>query len=286
MARTHNRGASMPQFAARAREDLPQLFGTVLTSQSSHTHDNVLIMLSRFFALLIWGAVALGVAFWGLRWFGKSMTVPPGTASATMDNSLRGDVSKLLAGPAKAVDAVAAPTQQAALAGRLQLLGVVAPRQEGGHAGVALLVLDGKPARAYRLGQAVDGELVVQTISQRQVQIGTQGGPVAVSLDLPLMPAATTGSLPPPTGAISSNAAEAPQANATAAYGAAAARSPGRVSPGAPGMAANSVEGSDAAPGTEARNGSVTLRGSSPRMRRRGAASSPPGDNPETSTAL
>jgi general secretion pathway protein C len=279
----------MPQFAARAREELPQLFGTVLTSQSSHTHDNVLIMLSRFFALLIWGAVALGAAFWGLRWFGKSMTVPPGTASATMDNGLRGDVSKLLAGPAKPVDAVAAPTQQAALAGRLQLLGVVAPRQEGGHTGVALLVLDGKPARAYRLGQMVDGELVVQSISQRQVQIGAQGGPAAVSLDLPLMPAAATGSLPPPTGAISNQGAAAPQANGSASYGAAAARTPGYPSPSAPGMAANPVEGSDATttPGSEAHNGSPPPRGfASPRIRRRGPASGAAGDNPETSTAL
>jgi general secretion pathway protein C len=281
----------MPQFAARAREDLPQLFGTVLTSQSSRTHDNVLIMLSRFFALLIWGAVALGAAFWGLRWFGKSMTVPAGTASATMDNSLRGDVSKLLAGPATPVDAVAVPTQQAALAGRLQLLGVVAPRHEGGHTGVALLVLDGKPARAYRMGQAIEGELVVQTISQRQVQIGAQGGPVAVSLDLPLMPAAATGSLPPPTGAaINSDAAGTPAAMATPSYGAAAARSPGRPPMSAPGMATNQIEGSDAAttPGSGAHNGSPPPRGgfASPRIRRRGAASGAAGDNPETSTAM
>jgi general secretion pathway protein C len=264
----------MPQIAPRAREDLPQLFGTVLTSQPLFTHDNVLIMLSRFFALLIWGAVALSAAFWGLRWFGQSMSVPPGTASATMDNSLKGDMSKLLAGPAKPVDSVAVPTQQAALAGRLQLLGVVAPRQEGGQAGVALLVLDGKPARAYRLGQAVDGELVVQTITQRQVQIGTQGGPAAVSLDLPLMAAAATGSLPPSNGLPSNNASTTPGAplGSTPAYGAAAARSVGR------GMAGTPVEGSDPATGNAPPNaepGSSRPRSvMSPRMRRRGL---PPG---------
>ncbi len=249
----------MPQFAARAREDLPQLFGTVLTSQSSHSHDNVLIMLSRFFALLIWAAVALSVAFWGLRWFGQSMSVPPGTASATMDNSLRGDVSKLLSGPAQPVDDVAAPAQQAALAGRLQLLGVVAPRQEGGRAGVALLVLDGKPARAYRLGQVVDGELVVQTISQRQVQIGAQGGPAAVSLDMPLMPAAATGSLPPPEGATSSMSGQGLDNN-SASYGAAAAA----MAPPPP------------PPDFEAQTARPGPRGLTPRLRRRGAAASMP----------
>jgi general secretion pathway protein C len=274
----------MPQFVTRAREDLPQLFGTVLTSQFSLTHDNVLIMLSRFFALLIWGAVALGAAFWGLRWFGKSMSVPLGTASATLDNSLRGDVSKLLSGPEKPVDAEATPTQQAALAGRLQLLGVVAPRQEGGRAGVALLVLDGKPARAYRLGQVVDGDLVVQTISQRQVQIGTQGGPAAVSLDLPLMPAAATGALPAAVGLSSHNAQTTPGAPTDSApvYGAAANRYQARPAPGQ-GMAAQAVEGSDAAdPGTPAQSPRLLA----PRVRRRGAASAATGENPETSTAM
>jgi general secretion pathway protein C len=235
----------MPQIGPWAREDLPQLFGTVLTSQPLITHDNVLIMLSRFFALLIWGAVALSAAYWGLRWFGKSMSVPPGTASATMDNSLKGDMSKLLSGPAKPADSVAVPTHLGARGGRLQLLGVVAPRSEGGHAGVALLVLDGKPARAYRLGQAVDGDLVVQTISQRQVQIGAQGGPAAVSLDLPLMPAAATGSLPP-TQAVVTQPVDTP------AYGAAAApaRLPSRGTTGvtpSPGMGGTALEGSDPA---------------------------------------
>ena len=69
----------MHEFVARPREDLPQLFGTVLSRKFPHAHDNVLIMLSRFFALLIWGAVALSAAYWGLRWFGKPMAVPPGT---------------------------------------------------------------------------------------------------------------------------------------------------------------------------------------------------------------
>jgi len=271
----------MPQIAPRAREDLPQLFGTVLTSQPSHTHDNVLIMLSRFFALLIWGAVALSAAFWGLRWFGKPLSVPPGTASATMDNSLKGDVSKLLAGPAKPADSVAAPAQQAALAGRLQLLGVVAPRGEGSHAGVALLVLDGKPARAYRLGQVVDGELVVQTISQRQVQIGAQGGPAAVSLDLPLMPAAATGSLPPPTGVSSANSA----AGNAPAYGAAANPRPmGRglqPSPMNQGMASTPIEGSDPTatnvpPTAEAGGSQRPFQ--SPRLRRRGLAPAAPAE--------
>ncbi len=189
----------MPHFEAATREDLPQLFGTVLTPNIPGNHHNVLIMLSRFFALLIWGAVALSAAYWGLRWFGKGPSVPPGTAPATLEGTLKGDLSKLLSGPASA-EPVQAAVPQTALAGRLQLLGVVAPRDAEGRTGVALMVFDGRPARAYRIGQVIEGDMVVQSIAQKQVQIGPQGGPSAMTLDLSGMPMASTGTLPETPG--------------------------------------------------------------------------------------
>ncbi len=189
----------MPQFALQALQDLPQLFGTVLTPKFPGTHHNVPIMLSRFFALLIWAAVALSAAYWGLRWFGKGPGVPAGTTPAMVESALRGDVTRLLSGPVKAVADVSAPAPNA-LAGRVQLLGVVAPRQEDSRAGVALLTVDGKPARAYKVGQSVDGDLVVQKILQKQVMIGRADAPASLTLDLAGLPLASTGSLPPPIG--------------------------------------------------------------------------------------
>lgn len=153
-------------------------------------------MVSRFFALLIWAAVALSAAYWGLRWFGKGPGVPAGTTPAVVESALRGDLSRLLSGPVKVVTEASAPAPTA-LAGRVQLLGVVAPRQEDGRNGVALLTLDGKPARAYKVGQVVDGDLVVQKILQKQVQIGRADAPPSLTLDLAGLPAAATGSLPP-----------------------------------------------------------------------------------------
>ncbi|GEM_PF-989167 len=262
----------MHEFVARSREDLPQLLGAVPSRKFPPAHDNVLIMLSRFFALLIWGAVALSAAYWGLRWFGKPMAVPPGTTPATMDTTLRGDLTRLLSGPAPAEGAAEVPTEQAALAGRLQLLGVVAPRDEGGQAGVALLVLDGKPARAYKMGQMVDSGLMVQAITQRSVQIGPQDGPASVTLELPLMPAAATGTLAPATGI------ETPM-SPVSRY----APPPPIPAQAGTGMAATPVEGMDtngAATSNDAAAAQAAPRAQAPRIRRHFNRSTKPNEAP------
>ena len=157
---------------------------------------------------------------------------------------------RLLSGPAPAPDAQQMPTQQAALAARVQLLGVVAPRGSSNGPGVALLVVDGKPARAFKTGYAVDGDLIVQTVSQQGVEIGPRGGAVALSLELPLMQAAATGSLPPPGMEMSGGAGGPPgmqpQDN-SGAYVAPGGYEPpeSMPPPGAGGMAESPVEGTD-----------------------------------------
>ncbi|MEY2690080.1 MAG: ral secretion pathway protein, partial [Pseudomonadota bacterium] len=95
----------------------------------------------------------------------------------------------------------AAPAQ----ASRFRLGGVMAPlssrvaspgaKGRAAVLGVALLSTDGKPARAYRVGAAVDGDWVLQAVSQRGAQLGPQGAPVALQLELPALPPAATGSL-------------------------------------------------------------------------------------------
>ena len=153
-------------------------------------------MVSRILALLVWAAVAASLAFWGLRWMARPAAVPPGTSSVALSsNTPRGDVTRLLSPPANAEAEPNAPSQQAMLASRLQLVGVVAPRRQG-DSGIALLVVDGKPARAYRTGHVIEGELVLQSVTQQGVQIGPTGGAAAVNLNLPLLPAAATGMLP------------------------------------------------------------------------------------------
>lgn len=184
-------------------------------------------MVSRILALLVWAAVAASVAYWGLRWFSRPMAVPPGTGSVSMSSTPRGDIGKLLTAPMSAEEAEQAnPTAQSALAARLQLLGVLAPRAGESGPGVALLVVDGKPAQAFKIGHVVDGDQIVQSISQQGVQIGPQGGPASVDLSLPLLPPAATGTLP---SVSSFSGAPSHQANRPAGTYGAAAQAPSPV---------------------------------------------------------
>ncbi len=163
-------------------------------------------MASRFFALVVWAAVAASVAYWGLRWLSKPAAVPAYATPVTLDAAVRGDLQRLLAPPPEASSGPAAmPSEAQALAGRLKLMGVVAPRDEGGPGGIALLLLDGKPARAVRVGMVIDGTYVLRTLSQRSAGIGPTDGPVSVNLDLPLMPPPATGIQPEPKGVLKSD---------------------------------------------------------------------------------
>ncbi|MBI2733204.1 MAG: hypothetical protein HYX44_07870 [Aquabacterium sp.] len=75
----------------------------------------------------------------------------------------------------------------------------MAPRQEGDTGGVALLSIDGKPPKAFRIGATIEGDLVLKSLTQRGAAIGTADGP-ATTLDLPLLPPPPTGALPPVSG--------------------------------------------------------------------------------------
>lgn len=156
-------------------------------------------MASRILALLIWAAVAASLAYWGLRWLAPATPVPASSRSVSFNDAARGDVRRLLAGP-ELLDNAADPSAASALASRLQLIGVVAPPPGQVEGGVALLSVDGKPPRAVRAGTKVDGDMVLRQVSQRSVAIGPTGGPDLLTLDLPALPMASTGTLPPPEG--------------------------------------------------------------------------------------
>ena len=71
-------------------------------------------------------------------------------------------------------------------AGRFQLWGIVAPVGAAAHSqGVALISVDGQPARPWRTGAVVSGDTVLLSVSKRAVQLGPKGGPVSTELTLP-----------------------------------------------------------------------------------------------------
>lgn len=156
-------------------------------------------MSARIAAFVVWAAVAACAVFWGLRVLVTPRPVPPQAQPVGAALVARGDVARLFASPAVQL-AANLPTQPA-LASRFKLLGVMAPQdgERGRGQGVALIAVDDKPPRAYRVGARVDQTLVLQSVARRSAFIGPAQGAPAVQLDLPLPVPPATGSLPPAT---------------------------------------------------------------------------------------
>ena len=67
---------------------------------------------------------------------------------------------------------------------RYALIGVVASR---GNDGAALIAVDGKPPKPFRVGAAVEEGLVLQAVEARRARLGASlQGPAAFTLELPL----------------------------------------------------------------------------------------------------
>jgi general secretion pathway protein C len=144
-------------------------------------------MQARLLAFVIWAVVAASAVFWLLRLWSSSPTAPPHT-TVPMPPQPSGDLTRVFGAPPVPV-AGPAPTEPA-LASRFKLLGVAAPRQGGNEAGLALIAVDGKPARGFKIGAAVDGNLVLQSVHPRGASLGPSGAAPAVSLELPALPGA------------------------------------------------------------------------------------------------
>jgi general secretion pathway protein C len=152
-------------------------------------------MLARLCGFLVWALVAASVVFWGLRLFVKSPQAPANALPVAESMAVRGDLTRLFgqAPPPPQQVAAAAPS----LASRFRLFGVMAPKPSevrAGAGGLALIAVDGKPAKPFPVGAAVDGDLVVQSVSLRTASLGPVRGGPAVLLELPPPTSPQTGS--------------------------------------------------------------------------------------------
>ncbi|MBC7547591.1 MAG: general secretion pathway protein C, partial [Polaromonas sp.] len=127
--------------------------------------------------VLVW-TLAMGSApYWGLRLTAERGVVaaPPQTVQPTTADPAA--VARLLGARAPS------PVMQASLASRLSLQGVVGGGPGGG---AALISIDGKPARAIRVGSVVEEGLVLQSASARAVTLGeSRSSPALITLDMP-----------------------------------------------------------------------------------------------------
>lgn len=188
-----------------------QATGRIQAFARGALHDNRR-MLARVTAFVVWAIVAAVAVFWALKLLVRPASAPSFTVPVSEATAVRGDLSRLFGRTAVATaNAPAAPE----LASRFKLLGVMAPKASGGDIGVALIAVDGKPPRAYSLGAKVDGELVLQSVSLRNASIGPAAGAAAVTLEVPRLPTAATGTLPPVTNNYGAAATPPPPRPAT-----------------------------------------------------------------------
>jgi general secretion pathway protein C len=153
-------------------------------------------MTARVTAFVVWALVAASAVFWLLRLVSSSPSAPPHTVTVAAATTPRGDLARVLGAPPQPAGAAPAPAEPA-LAARFKLLGVAAPRQGGDSVGLALIAVDGKPARGYQVGATIDGPLVLQSVHARGAALGAPGAPAQVTLELPALPPAATSTLPP-----------------------------------------------------------------------------------------
>lgn len=152
-------------------------------------------MTARWLAFTVWAAVAASAVFWGLKFFVRAAPAPAHAGVTPPTVVLKGDLTRLLGADPPPKAAEEAP--EVAESARFQLVGVVSPRGTAAPGqGVALIAIDGKPARAYKVGAVVDGTQVLQSVQARGAAIGPRGGPAAIALEIPPVPPAATGSLP------------------------------------------------------------------------------------------
>ena len=143
----------------------------------------------------LWALAAGSAVFWGLKLSGAqpplNLPAPPLRAVAPVDPAA---IAHLL-GSAPMAATAAAPAPVATLASRFQLLGVAAGASSG--RGAAVIAVDGKPARSYRVGSALEDGAVLQSVRGRQaVLAATADGPALVTLGLPEVSGPATGQAP------------------------------------------------------------------------------------------
>ena len=142
----------------------------------------------------VWAAVAASLAYWGQKSFVRSAVAVASASASATPVVAPADLARLLG--ADLPPSPTAATVPVAESSRFKLIGVVAPRSAwAANQGIALIAVDGRPARAYKVGAALDVGQVLLEVRPRGASIGAPGGAAAVALDLPA-PASTASSLP------------------------------------------------------------------------------------------
>jgi general secretion pathway protein C len=130
---------------------------------------------ARLVSVLLFAALCAIMAGWALQLLAPKAPIAPGGAIAQAQAPLDLRQAGLLFGGAPSVAGNATPAPPS----NIQVTGVLA----AGPSGVALLAIDGKPARPFQVGDRVSDGLAVVSVSPDTVELDRGG--VAVRLPAP-----------------------------------------------------------------------------------------------------
>lgn len=138
----------------------------------------------RLSAFGVAALLAASTAYWVLRQPTEHLaeSLLPDTAGAAAVEAVPASELMLLARLLGSEKADAMNMTPSGLAGRVVLSGVVASAAGGG---AALISIDGKPAKAFRVGARVTDELVLQSVTPHRALLAAQGeATTGLTLDL------------------------------------------------------------------------------------------------------
>ena len=160
--------------------------------------------LSRSVTFAVWTLVTISVAWWSLKFVGaRTTTVTAPALSSPAPGSDPADLAKVFGPPVAAAVAATASAPAAIDPGsRFALVGVVADRASSG---VAIISVDGKAARPYRVGSQIEGSYKLKSVAARSAVLEPSAAAgAAFTLELAPVAAATSPgfsqplALPPP----------------------------------------------------------------------------------------
>jgi general secretion pathway protein C len=131
--------------------------------------------------ILVWTLVLGSALSWAYTLTRTAEAAPAAAPAALAPVAAPADLVRLLGSDPVAVPVETLPPPVATT--RMQLIGVISPGAQGGaRGGLALIALNGQPAKVYRVGMVVDGNSVLQAVEARGAKLGPKGGPTQIAL--------------------------------------------------------------------------------------------------------
>lgn len=145
--------------------------------QTGYRSADNFAMVSQKNSIPVWAAAAATVCVSGGVFY--YMWSPSQSTDAVQTSGSGARASQSSDGLTPGAAGAVSPASAAQAASRFKVHGIVS----SGGQGLALIAVDGRPARTYRVGDTVDGNLVLLSVSANGVTLGSRDGGATLALE-------------------------------------------------------------------------------------------------------